>query len=323
MPAPRLTLAFFFALLLAAQTPESHDIFLRLKHALAGSGEEGAAIQALTKHDFQAVQAILTRQQSSPASTAPAPAHAELFSLQAAVAFLAGDMREAESYFAQAGQLSPLSDPDSFTLAMALVRSGDDQRASGLLAALSRKHPQQSLYVYWLGRIDYDLRRYPAAVANLQQAVAIDPQSARAWDSLGLAFDMQGQMDQAFAAFEKAVSLNRSLPHPSPWPPHNLGYWYLRMDQFQNAETALREAIRYAPDFAPAHYHLARTLEKLGRPEQAVNEYQQAVALDSTSPDACYSLALLYHRLHRPTESAAMFAEYKKRRESHPPSGPM
>lgn len=206
------------------------------------------------------------------------------------------------------------SESDRFVSAMALVKSGDDEKARALLAGLATEYPEKAIYTYWLGRIDYDQRRYQEAVTKLRKAAELDPKSARIQDSLGNALDMQGLMDQALATFQHSVELNRSDSHPSPWPPHDLGYLLLRMEKFKEAEAALRESLRYEPKMAQTHYYLGRTLEKQEQNEGAIEEYKQAISGDKTSPDACYSLATLYRKLHRDNEAADMFAEYKRRK---------
>jgi tetratricopeptide (TPR) repeat protein len=87
------------------------------------------------------------------------------------------------------------------------------------------------------------------------------------------------------------------------------------MGQPNEAETLLREALQYDPDLSQARYHLGRALEKEGRETEAIEEYRTAIARDMASADACYSLAMLYRKLHRDTEARAMFAEYKRRRQ--------
>lgn len=205
---------------------------------------------------------------------------------------------------------------DSFVSAMALIKSGDDDKARAILTGLSAQYPDKPIYIYWLGRIDYDQRRYQEAVAKLRKAAQLDPQSARIQDSLGNALDMQGLSGQALAAFQESVNLNRKIAHPSPWPPHDLGYLLLRIEKFKEAEEALRESLRYDPKMAQTHYYLGRTLEKQDRDTEAIEEYKQAVSADTTSPDACYSLAMLYRKLHRDADAAAMFTEYKRRKGS-------
>jgi Flp pilus assembly protein TadD len=217
---------------------------------------------------------------------------------------------------------APLRDSDNFTLAMALIRLGDGKRARAILTELSGRHPASAIYIYWLGRLDYDQRRYEEAVGRLQRASDLDPNSARIQDSLGLALDMQGRTEQARSVLEKAADLNRNQAKPSPWPPHDLGYLLLRMERFQEAEEALRESLRYGPGLAQTRYYLGRTLEKEGRDADAVEEYKQAISADTASTDACYSLAILYRKLHRESEAEAMFAEYRKRKMAVVPAQP-
>ncbi len=218
--------------------------------------------------------------------------------------------------FDEASKFAPLKDSDSFTLAMAYVNSGHDARARVLLEALAVKYPDHAIYRYWLGRLDYDQRRYDEAGAQLVSAAKLDPNSARIWDSLGLTYDMQGKLDQAHAAFDKAVGLNRKQSIPSPWPPHDLGYLLLRLEEFDAAEKVLREAIGYDPKLAQAHYHLGRVLEKQGRDTEAIREYSTAISDDPAADDACYSLGMLYRKLKRENDAAAAFSEYRKRREA-------
>lgn len=291
----------------------SDDLSQRLHRALAGTGNGDLAVTELKNKDLAAVDHLL--------ADAPLPddkARADLMSLRGVIAFLEGNMNAAASNFGAAQRIAPLADGDTFTEAMALVNLGSRAEARKLLRKLTQSHPERPIYIYWLGRLDYDEHRYEEAAAKLQQSLALDPKSARAWDSLGLAFDMQGRADQAQDAFEKAAALNRVQPHPSPWPPHDFGYWLLRMNRVGDAEAAFRESLHYDPAFAQAHYHLGRTLEKEDREPEAISEYLAALKTDQTSADVCYSLAVLYRKLHREPEAAAMFAEYKKRRQALP-----
>jgi tetratricopeptide (TPR) repeat protein len=309
MAAPRLvTLWFAAGMLLVAQ---SEDIYQRVQHALADSAQSDAALVELRARNFARVEDRLAG--LKPATDSE---RAELLALRGALAFLDGKMAQAAAAFLEAEKIRPAKASDRFTLAMALVKLGDDGQARQILTTLAREHGDTAIYWYWLGRVDYDQRRYSEAVANLQKATALDPKSARAWDSLGLAWDMQGRLEEARGMFEKAVSLNRAQAQPSPWPPHNLGYVLLRIGEPAAAEKVLRESLRYDAKLGRTHYYLARVLEKESKDNEAIAEYQSAVAGDPVSADACYSLALLYRKLHRETEATAMFAEFRKRRTS-------
>jgi tetratricopeptide (TPR) repeat protein len=303
-----LTRLLLFVALLAPQP--GRDIYQRLREAPLPSSQGESLANALRQRDF----AVIDKALAAAAVTATLPDRAELFALQGAVDFIGKNMQSAAAAFLAAEKISPLHDADNFTLAMAEIELQNGKDATFRLQSLADKHPTSGLYLYWLARIDYDERRYDEAIAKLNRVIELDPQSVRAYDSLGLAYDMQGQPEPARLALEKASSLNRNQTEASPWPPHDLGYLLLRMNRFSEAESALRESLRYEPNFAQAHYHLGRVLEKEEQLPAAVLEYERAITLDAASPEPCYSLALLYRKLKRDADATKMFAEYRRRK---------
>jgi tetratricopeptide (TPR) repeat protein len=293
MTIPRTTvLPLLLACVVLLGGGQSEDIYQRVKRTLGDAA--GAQLRSKNFSQLEERLAAIT-----PANDAE---HAELLALKGAIEFLDGKMAEAAADFRESEKIQPAKEGDRFTLAMALVRLGEEDGARNVLASLAREHANTAIYWYWLGRLDYYQRRYAEAVENLERAVKLDPSAARGWDSLGLAWDMQGHMQQAREDFEKAVELNRDQKQPSPWPPHNLGYLLLRMGE----------------KLARTHYYLARTLEKEERADEAIAEYQIAVAEDKAATDSCYSLAMLYRKLHREDDAKAMFAEFKRRKGSEP-----
>lgn len=301
-----LVLAAWLAVAALAQ-PES--LLERVRQSPLPDEQRGRVAAGIGAGDYAGVERILT----GAASANPADA-AKLYALLGAIEFVGQRAREAAAAFRRSDALAPLEERDRFTLAMALVNLGDREGARGELERLNRDEPPQPLYLYWLGRLDYDQRRYEEAVAKLSRVVELDPQSPRGFDNLGLSLDMLGRYEEALGAFQKAVELNRNLAHPSAWPPQNLGYLLLRLDRPAEAETALRESLKYDSGFALAHYRLGRVLEQQGRDEAAVSEYQRAAALDRRLVEAYYSLGLLYRRLKRFGESQAAFREYRQRK---------
>jgi Flp pilus assembly protein TadD len=294
-------------------TSRGEDISKRLERVFTTSGQAQTALSALASHEYSNLERMISELEPlRPAELA------ELKSLEGVIAFMDGKMNAAVESFGQAAKLAPLNDADSFTLAMAYVAQGDADHARSLLADLSARHPKDAIYLYWLGRLDYYQRRYEEAVEKLKRASELDASSTRIWNSLGLAYDMQGLADEALPALTKAAQFNRKEARPSPWPPHDLGFFLLRANRFTEAEGLLREALKYDSAMPEAHLHLGRTLEAEGHGEAAVPEYEAAVKLDPASPDACYPLAMLYKKLHRDSEAEAMFAELKKRKQALP-----
>jgi serine/threonine protein kinase/thioredoxin-like negative regulator of GroEL len=80
------------------------------------------------------------------------------------------------------------------------------------------------------------------AIAKFTEAVALDPQSAQAWNGLGWAKFNGGQSAEAIPAFEKCLELEPE--HPAAL--NGLGQIYLSMGEFEKAETYLLKASRQA-----------------------------------------------------------------------------
>ena len=292
--------------LLAAQSES--PIQSRIRSAPLAPAQRDSLLQALAAKDYAKIEGTL----------AAAPDGATL-ALLGAIEFVGGRLQPAAGAFQRADSLTPLDDKDRFTYAMALATLGETDSARTQLDRLRKLHPDQSLYLYWLARLDYFQRRYDDAVAKLERAVKLDPGSPRIWDNLGLNHDMLGQSAEAQQSFEKAVELNRRLKTPSAWPPMNYGALLFRMQKLPESETSLREALRFDPQFAQAHYHLGRVLEKTGADDKAIVELQTAARLDPAMAEAEYTLSLIYRRLGRNSEAAKALEEYKKRRGSTGP----
>ena len=303
--------ALFFLLCvpLLAQEPENLLERIRASHLPEQQRTELAA--AFSAKDYARIEEVLDRQ---AAAAGASPQAAEFHALAGNAAFLNRRMERAIAAFRQADSRVPLGEPDRFMLAMALASTGDANSARQQLTRLNNSHPERPLYIYWLARLDYYQRMYRQAVEKLKQVILLDPTSVRAYNNLALAYDMMGESDEARAVFLKAVDLNRKLPNPSPWPPHDYGYLLLRLQQLKEAEAALRESVKYDPKLGTAHYHLGRTLEAEDRDNEAIEEYRAAISLDPTLIEALYSLGLLYRRHDRLAEAKAAFTEYKKRK---------
>ena len=304
-------LAAWVFLMAQAIAPHEDSLSERIRRAPLGPEERSAITSSLSAKDYARIESVLT------AAAGANPGHAaELYALLGAIYSVGRSMDHAATAFRRAETLGPLDDRDRFTLSMALVDLGDTSGARAELSQLNRSHPDQPLYLYWLARVDYYQRRYEDSVAKLQRVVQLDPQSPRAYDNLGLSFDMMGRYEEARVAFEKAVEFNRRLSQPSPWPPHNLGDLLLRLEKPEEAEKALRESLQYDSRFAMAHFHLGRALEKEGRDAAAVDEYRAAISLDTSLAEPCYSLGLLYRRQKRAADANAAFAEFKRRKSA-------
>jgi len=233
--------------------------------------------------------------------------------------FLVSQYLEAAIAWKTPSSITPRDDRSRFTLAMAYVKLNRRDAARAELDKLAVAQPQNPLFLYWLGRLDYDARDYSSAITRLQKVIELDPKMMRAYDTLGLCFDYLGKFDEAVKNYHRAVELNRLQSKPSPWPHVDLAISFIALNRLPEAEKNLREAVGYDPRLPQAHYQLGRVLEMQGDYQAGVESLKKAVALNAEYPEPHYLLGKIYHRLGNDPLSKteiARFTELKNASEA-------
>jgi tetratricopeptide (TPR) repeat protein len=271
---------------------------------------------AIGLHDYIAAEKLLLAEiDRDPHS----PQAGRLLAFAGSIYFLDHDFLNAAIAWKKSEAIAPLDPRLKFSLAMAYIRIFHPDWARKELESLAARYPQEALYPYWLGRLDYDGHEYNGAIRHFQHAIELDPGMARAHDNLGLCYYYQNQNDLAVKSFRKAIELDRDTAHPSPWPYLNLAITLEFLNQFAEAETNLREAIRLDPVFAQAHFRLGVVLERMERPDAAIQELREAARLDATYAEPHMAMARIYHKLG---QEAAAHEEVQIYLRLHPHSTP-
>ena len=77
-----------------------------------------------------------------------------------------------------------------------------------------------------------------------------------------------------------------------PWDPHKaakdieVGDYYFKRKNYRAAEDRYREALYYKDNDASATFHLAICLEKMNRPDEAIQQYENYLKILPHGPDA-------------------------------------
>ena len=195
-------------------------------------------------------------------------------------------------------------------MAFAAMKRSDWARPE--LERLREADQKNALYVYWLGKLDFEDQQLPRATARFEEAIRMDPGLVKAHDMLGVAKQVAGQYDAAAKSFEEAVRLNRRAASPSAWPPLDYGSLLLDERKLAEAEALLREAVRYEPKLSKAHYKLGTSLELQNKTQEAISELKLSASLDASSPEPWYALARIYRHQGREAEAESAIAEFKK-----------
>lgn len=116
------------------------------------------------------------------------------------------------------------------------------------------------------------LRRFDGAEEAYRRALDSDPDNARNWH--GLAKAALGQKDYATAAEAALEAVSRRYDYPEAH--YHLGVASVRLEAWQQAETAFRIAVAQRPTFAPAHRWLAKLYHAFRRSDLAESHEAKA-----------------------------------------------
>jgi tetratricopeptide (TPR) repeat protein len=121
--------------------------------------------------------------------------------------------------------------------------------------------------------------RLDRAIADYEEAIALDPSSERAYISLGTAYELLGQLDRAMAAVDKAIALN-----PSSYEAYrNRGILFEKMMQLESAIDDFTRAIFLKPSFYEAYTNRGVIYAKIGQYDKAIADYGKAIAINSNN----------------------------------------
>jgi tetratricopeptide (TPR) repeat protein len=233
-----------------------------------------------------------------------APDDVELRNALGWTLFQDGRPAEAVAEYERALKANPRHVKSHNNLALALVELGRLEEAAAHYEASLALEPKAEIYSD-LGFIWARLGKPQAARADYEKALALDPKCASAHFNLAVASVQEGKLEEAESHYREA------LPGRPTAETHNgLGYVLARRGRTQEAIAAFRTAIDIDAKFTPAYNNLAEALASQGKLEEAAHYYELSLAEKPTA--AGYNaLGVVLRRLGRTEEAADQFAKAK------------
>jgi Tfp pilus assembly protein PilF len=144
-----------------------------------------------------------------------------------------------------------------------------------------------------------------ACVALLEQAVALEPGGAEAWEELGRAREKRGDATGAVQAYEAAI-----LAAPQRYQAHlDLAILCMRSGMTGRARSELQEAVDAAPGNATIHWNYGAALVQVGKPEEARQHLVAALRLDPSLGPAHAELGRVEALAGHTQQALAHFAQ--------------
>jgi tetratricopeptide (TPR) repeat protein len=193
-------------------------------------------------------------------------------------------------------------------LAEALA-AGAYERAQAMLVEEATRNPGSPEVLRLLGGVRFLQHEYLGSMIAFKKAETLAPLDERSRFTLAMSYVVLGRRDWARPELQKLAA---AVPRAALYR-----YWVARLDyddgRYAAAVGGLLQAISLDPRFVKAHDNLGLCYEALGRDDEAMRSYREAVRLNREaappSPWPPLNLGLLLARRDRLDEAEPLFRE--------------
>lgn len=127
---------------------------------------------------------------------------------------------------------------------------------------------------------------------------------ARSFERIGFIYHRKGALEEAVAALEYAVS---AKPSAALW--YNYGSMLDEVGRREEAVVAFQQALEMQPDLAPAYNNLGVALARLGRRRQARAAFRSLLTLDDGDAAQAFHRSAAYYNLGKTRRAVRAFVQ--------------
>jgi serine/threonine protein kinase/Flp pilus assembly protein TadD/TolA-binding protein/phage FluMu protein Com len=166
--------------------------------------------------------------------------------------------------------------------------AGDIEKEAGKVTTSS----PEALKYYIVGRRLHLKLEWEQSIACMEKAVAIDPEFAMAYRSMGVAHDYLGHIVEMRKNYKKALDLSDRLPENERLPIEAI--WLAKGEQnYAKAIEVLERLVKIYPGHILGQSWLAWSYYWAGNLDKAI-EYQEFIVQNEKTADAVNDLAIFY-----------------------------
>jgi hypothetical protein len=193
---------------------------------------------------------------------------------------------------------------DVIATAMALHKKGDEDGAAAIFEKLLKASPNEPLALEYLGVRAIKKRDYKTAISLLRTATAQPGCRPAVRFQLGHALRDSGQLVDASDAYRRYVA-----DSSDPAGAVTLADVLIDLDRDQEAETVLRQAVEWKPDYVKALCLLAKVCETRAKPSDAEEFRTRAVESEEDGKLTRLMKAAAYLDMDQPEDAFKIAAK--------------
>jgi len=211
-------------------------------------------------------------------------------------------------------QQLPPGEASALRLSMAaeLVKQRDYDKALPYLKGLRKQHPDVSAVRRLLGVVLREKGMPRAAERELKLAIKLGPRDPEAYSALAVLHDKQGRHKVAEKLHREALDLNDEVARYH----NNLGFCLFLQKDLDDAEDAVKDAIRIDPGMRVAYNNLGFILGMSDRGGDALEAFKQA----GDQAQALTNMGLLEEMKGKPASARRYYEKALSHRRDYKPA---
>jgi len=175
----------------------------------------------------------------------------------------------------------------SFNEGLAASTAGNHQVAIDAFMKAASAIPTCSECYYNIGVSQTNLKKYDEAEAAYKKAIELKPAYPEAYNALAEMYTQQNKVDMALAASQKAAELSSAAPGGgSADSLYNTGVHLWNANKFAEAQQQFEAALKLDPNYAEAHFMVAKAYLNAGKLKEAAAEYDAYLKMAPTGKNA-------------------------------------
>lgn len=268
------------------------------------------AIELLQKHRLDEAQRVLQE------LLATQPQHAQARRLLAITLARQGKTAKAETEFQAVIQLDPANAEFWRDYAICLQQQNRVEDAHRAILQARRLSPQNRSLLRDCARIEYAAGRLKNALSSLQSALQGEPDNPEIHFEIGVVLHELGRLEPALEHLQ--FCSKRTSQHAACWS--HMGGVYFKLLRLDEAETAFRNELRMTPNSIQTRLHLGNVLLKKEAYSSALEQYQAALALDTSRAESWFNVGNAQSRIYALQEAKTSLLKCLQLEPEHRPA---